>query len=53
MSSYYVIGLRMEDREENALLLQPYGEKGKIEQLVEELNQLPGVMAKYLDLNEV
>lgn len=85
MSCYYVIGVRMDDREGNALrfqevltengcaikarlglhevrenlcaddgliVLQPCGEKERIEKLVEDLNKLPGIKAKYIDLND-
>ena len=85
MSSHYIIGVRMDNREGNALrfqevltengciikarlgihevgenlcaeggliLLQPYGDKETIEGLVEDLNQLPGILAKYMDLND-
>jgi len=34
------------------IVLQPCGEKGEIEQLVEELNSLEGIIAKLIDLNE-
>lgn len=33
------------------IVLQPYGEKGEIEQLVKELNALDGIKAKLIDLN--
>ncbi|MDD2218339.1 MAG: hypothetical protein PHW03_08700 [Eubacteriales bacterium] len=33
------------------IILQPCGEKGEIEQLVKELNELAGITAKYIDLN--
>ena len=33
------------------IILQPYGEKEEIEQLVKGLNLLEGVKAKLLDLN--
>ena len=33
------------------IILQPYGEKEEIEKLVQELNQLEGVKAKFIDLN--
>ena len=33
------------------IILQPFGEKAEIEQLVKELNQLDGVKAKLIDLN--
>lgn len=85
MSGNYVIGIRMDDREGNALrlqetltkngcaikariglhevrenqcandgliILQPFGEKETIERLVEDLNKLEGVKAKYMDLND-
>ena len=84
MSCYYVIGIRMDNRVNNALnfqevltkngckiktrlglhevsenacandgliVLQPYGEKEDVEQLVKELNGLEGVTAKFIDLN--
>lgn len=84
MSYYYVIGVRMDNRINNAsgfqqvltdngckikarlglhevsedlcatdgmIILQPFGEKAEIEQLVKELNQLDGVKAKLIDLN--
>lgn len=84
MSYYYVIGVRMDNRINNAsgfqqvltkngckikarlglhevseelcatdgmIILQPFGEKEEIEQLVKELNQLDGVKAKLIDLN--
>ncbi len=33
------------------IILQPYGEKEEIEQLVRDLNALDGITAKLLDLN--
>ena len=33
------------------IILQPFGEKEEIEQLVKDLNQLDGVKAKLIDLN--
>ena len=84
MSYYYVIGVRMDNRINNAsgcqkgltdngckikarlglhevsedlcatdgmIILQPFGEKAEIEQLVKELNQLDGIKAKLIDLN--
>ena len=33
------------------IILQPYGEKQEIEQLVKDLNLLEGMKAKLLDLN--
>ncbi len=33
------------------IVLQPYGEKEEIEQLVKDLNALDGVTAKLVDLN--
>lgn len=33
------------------IILQPYGEKAEIEQLVHEINALEGVKAKLIDLN--
>ena len=33
------------------IILQPYGEKEEIEQLVKELNALEGLKAKLIDLN--
>jgi hypothetical protein len=84
MSYYYVIGVRMDNRINNAsglqqvltrngckikarlglheisedlcatdglIILQPFGEKEEIEQLVKDLNILDGVKAKLIDLN--
>jgi len=84
MSCYYIIGIRMENRIENAvkfqeiltkngckiktrlglhevsddkcsndgiIVLQPYGNKEDVEALVNELNCLEGITAKYIDLN--
>jgi hypothetical protein len=84
MSCYYIIGVRMDNRIDNAvkfqetltkngckirarlglhevsddacstdgiIILQPYGSKEDVEALVEELNSLKGVTAKYIDLN--
>ncbi len=33
------------------IILQPFGEKEEIEQLVKDLNALDGVKAKFIDLN--
>lgn len=33
------------------IILQPYGEKDEVEQLVKELNALDGIKAKLIDLN--
>ena len=33
------------------IILQPYGEKDEVEQLVKELNGLDGIKAKLIDLN--
>ena len=33
------------------IILQPYGEKSEIEQLVKDLNKLDGITAKMIDLN--
>ena len=33
------------------IILQPYGEKEEIEQLVKDLNKLDGILAKLMDLN--
>jgi len=33
------------------IILQPYGSKEDVESLVNELNSLEGVTARYLDLN--
>ncbi|MEN6594885.1 MAG: hypothetical protein ABFC31_08085 [Clostridiaceae bacterium] len=33
------------------IILQPFGEKDEVEQLVKELNQLDGIQAKLIDLN--
>ena len=33
------------------IILQPYGEKAEIEQLVKDLNALVGIRAKLIDLN--
>ncbi|MDD4797683.1 MAG: hypothetical protein PHO66_07945 [Eubacteriales bacterium] len=82
--TYYVIGVRMDNRVGNAaqfqqaltengcrikarlglhevstdacandglIILQPYGEKEEIEQLVSDLNQLKGITAKLMELN--
>lgn len=84
MSCYYIIGIRMDNRINNAvklqeiltkngckiktrlglhetsenscandgiIVLQPYGTKEDVEALVNELNSLEGVTARYLDLN--
>ena len=36
---------------DGVIILQPYGEKEEIEQLVKELNVLDGITAKLIDLN--
>ena len=36
---------------DGVIILQPYGEKKEIEQLVKELNVLDGITAKLIDLN--
>ena len=36
---------------DGVIILQPYGEKEEIEQLVKELNALDGITAKLIDLN--
>jgi hypothetical protein len=84
MSSYYIIGIRMDNRVNHAvkfqevltkngckiktrlglhevsndacsndgiIVLQPYGTKEDVEALVNELNSLEGVTARYIDLN--
>jgi hypothetical protein len=84
MSCYYIIGVRMDNRIDNAvkfqevltkngcriktrlglhevsenacsndgiIVLQPYGNKEDVEALVEELNSLEGITARYIDLN--
>ncbi len=84
MSCYYIIGIRVDNRINNAIklqevltkngckiktrlglhevsdtacsndgiiILQPYGTKEDVESLVNELNNLEGITAKYLDLN--
>lgn len=84
MSCYYIIGVRMDNRIDNAvkfqevltkngcriktrlglhevsenacsndgiIVLQPYGNKEDVEALVEELNNLEGITARYIDLN--
>lgn len=33
------------------IILQPCGKKGEVAQLVEDLNRLEGITAKYIDLN--
>jgi len=83
-SCYYIIGVRMVNRVENAvkfqevltkngckiktrlglhevsddacsndgiIVLQPYGTKEDVEALVQELNSLEGITARYIDLN--
>ncbi|NLX77446.1 MAG: hypothetical protein GXZ01_08800 [Clostridiaceae bacterium] len=83
-SCYYIIGVRLDNRVDNAvkfqevltengckikarlglhevsedacsrdgiIILQPYGSKEDVESLVNELNSLEGVTARYLDLN--
>jgi len=84
MSCYYIIGIRLDNRVNNAvkfqevltkngcriktrlglhevdenacandgiIILQPYGKKEDVEALVNELNSVEGVTAKYIDLN--
>jgi len=84
MSCYYIIGVRMENRIDNAvkfqetltkngckikarlglhdvsddacsndgiIVLHPCGTKEDVEALVNELNSLEGVTARYIDLN--
>ncbi|MGI6706657.1 MAG: hypothetical protein ACOX6S_10610 [Clostridia bacterium] len=84
MSCYYIIGVRMDNRVDNAvklqevltkngckikarlglhevsddecandgiIVLQPYGTKEDVEDLVKDLNSLEGITARYLDLN--
>jgi hypothetical protein len=84
MSCYYIIGVRMDNRIDNAvkfqevltkngckiktrlgmhevgdedcsndglIVLQPCGNKEDVEGLVNELNRLEGITAKYIDLN--
>lgn len=84
MSYYYLIGIRMDNRVDNAssfqnvltsngcrirarlglhqveegacandglIILQPYGTREEIDQLVGDLNALDGVTAKLMDLN--
>lgn len=84
MSCYYIIGVRMDNRVNNAvkfqevltkngciikarlglhevsedacandgiIILQPYGDKEEVDTLVEELNGLEGIKARYIDLN--
>ena len=36
---------------DGVIVLQPYGEKEEVEQLVKELNALDGIKAKLIDLN--
>lgn len=36
---------------DGVIILQPYGEKEEIEQLVKALNALDGITAKLIDLN--
>lgn len=36
---------------DGVIVLQPYGNKEDVEALVNELNQLDGITARYLDLN--
>ena len=83
-SCYYIIGVRLDNRINNAvkfqeiltkngckikarlglhevsedacandgiIVLQPYGSKEEVESLVNELNSLDGVTARYIDLN--
>lgn len=84
MSCYYIIGVRMDNRIDNAvkfqetltkngckikarlglhevsddscsrdgiIVLQPCGSKEDVDALVNELNSLEGVTARYIDLN--
>lgn len=84
MSCYYIIGIRINNRINNAvklqeiltkngckikarlglhetsddscsndgiIVLQPHGTKEDVEALVNELNSLEGITARYLDLN--
>ena len=84
MSCYYIIGVRMDNRTDNAvkfqetltkngckiktrlglhevsedacsndgiIVLQPCGNKEDVEALVNELNSLEGVKARYIDLS--
>lgn len=84
MNCYYIIGIRMDNRVDNAtkfqetltkngcrirvrlgmhdvsedacsndgmIVLQPCGSKEEVEDLVNELNNLEGVSARYIDLN--
>lgn len=84
MSCYYIIGVRMDNRIDNAvkfqevltrngcrirarlglhdvsedacsndgiIILQPYGSREDVEALVNELNSLEGITARYIDLN--
>lgn len=84
MSCFYIIGVRMDNRIDNAvkfqetltkngcrikirlglhevsdeacsndglIVLQPYGNKEDVEDLVDELNSLEGITARYIDLN--
>ncbi len=84
MSCYYLIGIRMDNRVNNAIafqetltkngckiktrlglhetseeycandgliVLQPCGTKEEVEQLLEDLNNLKGIVAKIIDLN--
>jgi len=83
-SCYYIIGVRLDNRINNAvkfqeiltkngckikarlglhevsedacandgiIVLQPYGSKEEVESLVNELNSLEGITARYIDLN--
>jgi len=83
-SCYYIIGVRLDNRINNAvkfqeiltkngckikarlglhevsedacandgiIVLQPYGIKEEVESLVNELNSLEGITARYIDLN--
>lgn len=84
MSCYYIIGVRVDNRIDNAvkfqevltrngcrirarlglhdvsedacsndgiIILQPYGSREDVEALVNELNCLEGITARYIDLN--
>ena len=83
-SCYYIIGVRLDNRINNAvkfqeiltkngckikarlglhevsedacandgiIVLQPYGSKEEVESLVNEVNSLEGITARYIDLN--
>jgi len=40
-----------QSRSHGIIILQPYGTKKEVEELVNELNSLEGVTARYIDLN--